>query len=143
MIKGSVHLQRKAATNDTAFNHQLYDILDDKVSDDSDDEVPETKNQYFEFSNSYHIMRSIRLILFIQIIAIIVDNPAIQLSLFFDICCKAVLRYSIHFYSRPFLDVLYVIQFFWQEILQLINSQNLPSTPSSVEISSRRLNSNP
>lgn len=143
MIKGSVHLQRKAGTVDTAFNHQLYDILDDKASDDSDDEVPETKNQYFEFSNSYHIMRAIRLILFIQIIAVIVDNPSIQLSLFFDVCCKAVLSYSIHFYSRPFLDILYIIQYFWHQIVQLIKSQNLPSTPTGVEISSRRLNANP
>lgn len=143
MIKGSVHLQRKAGTVDTAFTHQLYDLMDDKGSDNSDDEVPETKNQYFEFSNSYHIMRSIKLIFFIQIIAILVDNPAIKLSIFVDICCKGFLYYSIHFYSRPFLDILYIIQYFWQHLVQLIQSQNLPSTPSGVEVSGRRLNTNP
>lgn len=138
-----MHLQRKAATADTAFNHQLYDILNDKASDDSDNEIPETKNQYFEFSNSYHIMRSIKLILFLQIISVIIDNPAIQLSLFFEICCKAVLDYAIRFYSRPFLDILYLIQYFWQSIILLVNSQHLPATPSGVQVTSRRLNTNP
>lgn len=143
MIRGSVHLQRKAGTVDTAFTHQLYDMMDDKGDNDSDDEVPETKNQHFEFSNSYHIMRSIKLIFFIQIIAILVDNPAIKLSVFFDVCCKGFLYYSIHFYSRPFLDILYVIQYFWQHIEQLIRSQHLPATPSGVAVGGRRLNTNP
>jgi hypothetical protein len=143
MLRGSVHMQRKAATVDTAFTHQLHDMMDDHASDDSDNEIPETKNQYFEFSNSYHIMRSIKLIFFVQIIALIVDNPSIQLSIFVDVCCKGILSYSIHFYSRPFLDILYVVQFFWNEIVQLIQSQHLPAAPTGVAVSSRRLNTNP
>jgi hypothetical protein len=148
MLRGSTHLQRKAATTDTAFTHQIHNLLDEKDDlgdehDDKDNEIPETKNQYFEFSNSYHIMRFIRLILIIQIIGIIIDNPAIQLSLFFNICCKGILTYSLHFYSRPFLDILYVIQYFWQELTDLIESQDLPATPSGIEVSGRRkLNTN-
>jgi hypothetical protein len=141
-MTGSVHLQRKQAIADTAFNHELHDVLNDVASDDSDDESPELKNVNFEFTNSYHIMRLIRMILFIQTIAIAIDNPSIQLALYFDICCKGVLSYSLHFYSRPFLDILYVIQYFWHEITLVTNYAQTPKTPSNIEVG-RRLNVNP
>jgi hypothetical protein len=140
----STHLNRKAAVDDTAFNHKVHDLLADTDSDDSDDEVPETKNQHFEFSNSYHIMRTIRLILFIQTLGILIDNPGIRLSLLFNACCKGVLYYSTRLHSRIFIDALYLVQFFWQSLVSIIEAQHLPSTPSGIEVSSiRRLNTNP
>jgi hypothetical protein len=142
----SINLVRRAATDDTAFNHKLHDILSEELSDhDSDDEVPETKNQYFEFSNSYYVMRFIKLVLFIQILGIMIDHPSIQLAVLFNIFCRGILYYSIRFYSRPFLDALYVLHYFWREITVSIESQKLPATPE-VEIigpGERRLNENP
>lgn len=141
----SVHVYRKDAIDDTAFNHKVHDLLADNYhSDDSDDEVPETKNQHFEFSNSYHIMRTIRLILFVQTLGVLIDNPGIQLSLLFNACCKGILYYSTRLHSRIFIDAVYIVQYFWQNLVSVIQSQHLPSTPSGIEISGmRRLNTNP
>jgi hypothetical protein len=68
------------------------------------------KDPLFEFSDGYGVMRTIRLILFIQIIAICLDNPSTQYSILYRITCRGVLFYAIRFYSRPFIDVLYLIQ---------------------------------
>ncbi len=141
----SVHMVRRVATDDTAFNHKLHDILNEELSDhESDDEAPETKNQYFEFSNSYYVMRFIKLLLFIQILGIMIDHPSIQIAIIFNIFCRGILFYSLKFCSRPFLDALYVLQYFWHEITVSIESQRLPATPE-VEIigPGRKLNENP
>lgn len=150
MLPRSVHLQRKAGTVDTAFTHQIYDLLADTdhttFNEEDDNEKPEMKNRNFEFSNSYHVYRFLKLIFFIQTIEIIISDPSFHLSLFFDIFCKGILFYSHYFYSRPFLDILYLIQYFWMEIINSIQSQHLPTTPKNVEISSsgrRQLNTNP
>ena len=139
----STHVTRRAATNDTAFNHKVEEILNDELSDNSDDEIPETKNQYFEFSNSYHVMRFIRLVLYVQVIGIMLDHPALQWPVVLETFCRAILYYALHFYSRPFLDVIYVVQYFCHAITLAVQSQHLSSTPT-VEVSQqRRLNTNP
>lgn len=141
----AANLSRRAATDDTAFTHKLHDILHEELSDnESDDEIPETKNQYFEFSNSYYVMRFIKLILFIQVLGIMIDHPSLQIAVLFNIFCRGILFYSIRFYSRPFLDALYILQYFWHEITESIKSQKLPATPE-VEIigPARLLNENP
>jgi hypothetical protein len=68
------------------------------------------KDPLFEFSDGYGVMRTIRLLLFIQIIAICLDNPSTQYSILYRITCRGVLFYAIRFYSRPFIDILYLIQ---------------------------------
>ena len=73
-------------------------------------DIPKMKDPLFEFSDGYGVMRTIRLILFIQIIAICLDNPSTQYSILYRISCRGVLFYAIRFYSRPFIDVLYLIQ---------------------------------
>eukprot|EP01031_Cornospumella_fuschlensis_P050687 gene50687-61999_t len=143
MSHGSVHVVRKAGVIDSAFNHQVHDALDDIPEHDSDDEAPETKDQYFEFSDAYGIMRLIRCIIYVQVIAFILDNPALRISHLFDICCRGVLFYSIRFYSRPFLDAIYVVQIFGETIAKFVFGQKAPKAPDSVEVTSRRLNVNP
>jgi len=145
MTSTSVHMNRKAAVDDTAFNHKVHDLLaETNEESDSDDEVPQTKNQYFEFSNSYHVMRLIRLILFLQTLSILIDDPGTRLSLLFHAFCKGVLFYSIRLHSRVFIDALYVLQYFWRGVVTLVERQHLPTTPSSIEFSGfRRLNTNP
>lgn len=138
---------RKAAVADTAFDHQLHDMMEDDRSsdDDSDTETPEMKSQHFEFSNGYHLMRLLRLILFIQIIGIAMDNPSLEWAVLFRITCHGILFYSIRFYSRPFIDLLYVIQYFLETIINFFVRQDIPETPSAdnVEVTTRRLNANP
>lgn len=146
----STHVVRRQGIADTAFNHQLNDLIDDDhSSDDSDDEAPATKDQYFEFTNSYHIMRLIRMILYIQIIDIALDNPSLEMSVLFRICCRAVLFYSTRFYSRPFIDLAYVVQYFYVAIFNFILKLDIPKAPSASNVdittdtSGRRLNANP
>lgn len=146
MTSGSTHVVRKAGLADSAFNHKLYDVLDDDhSSDDSDNERSATKNQNFEFSDGYGVMRFIKLILFIQVIGLMLDNPSVQYSIIFRIVCRGVVFYSTQFYSRPFIDLLYLIQYFLVEIVNFVRSQKIPTTPSSgnIEVISRKLAENP
>ena len=140
----STHIVRKQGIADSAFNHQVHNLLEDNTKDDeSDDDVPEMKNQYFEFSNGYHIMRVIRLIFVIQIIGLLLDNPSIQIPTLFDTFCRGISFYSIHFMSRPFLDIIYVIQSFFSMLRDFLLSQKIPINPTSIVIEGRRLNVNP
>lgn len=132
-------------------NPEVHNLLEETRSEDSDNEVPETKNQYFEFTNGYHIMRLIRVIFFVQVLGLLIDNPATRLSILFDTFCRGISFYSLHFHSRPFLDIIYIIQLFYETVKNLIFSQNIPSTPGNIDVSSpdvptsvnRRLNINP
>ena len=91
----STHVVRKAVVSDSAFDHQIHDLMDDTYSEgESDDEIPETKNQNFEFSDGYGIMRVIRLILVIQIISIALENPSVQMAVLFRITVRGILFYS-------------------------------------------------
>lgn len=148
----STHVVRKQGISDTAFNHQLHDELNDEIDNtiSSDDEdAPETKNQYFEFSNSYYVMRFIKVIFLVQVISLLLDHPEIKIPIFFDVFCRGILTYSREFYSRPFLDFIYIIQYFWHNLLVLAQQQDVPTTPSNVEVDTpnspvrRQLNINP
>lgn len=141
----STHVVRKAVVSDSAFDHQIHDFMDDDhSSDDSDDEAPETKNQNFEFSDGYGIMRMIRLVIVIQIISIAMEDPTQQMSVLFRIAVRGPLFYSIRFYSRPFLDLLYLIQYFYQVIVDAITAySSTDHSGTNIEVSSRRLNTNP
>ena len=54
-----------------------------------------------------------KLILFLQVIAITIDATDVQLPILFTILCKGPFRYVIRFYSRPILDIIYVLQYFF------------------------------
>jgi hypothetical protein len=143
MTSTSVHMARKNVVADTAFNHQIHDFLDDDVSsEDSDGEAPDTKNQNFEFSNGYGVMRIIRMVLVLQVISIALDNPSLEMSVLFRIACRGPLFYAIRFYSRPFIDLIYVVQYFLNAVIEIVRAQNLPANPS-VSITNRKLNTNP
>ena len=139
----SVHLVRKAAIDDTAFNHEFHSLLDETKSEDSDDVVPETKDQYFEFTDGYHIMRIIKTILYIQLIGLILDNPTIQSPVLFHAFCAAICYYSLNFHSRIFLDIIWTVQKFFHELTAFLLSQNIPTAPTGIEIITRKLNVNP
>ena len=140
----STHVVRKAVVSDSAFDHQIHDFMDDTYSDDeTDDEVPVTKNQNFEFSDGYGIMRVIRLIIVVQIISIALDNPSVEMAVLFRITVRGVLFYAIRFYSRPFIDIIYLLQYFLLEIKNFFLRQKVPANIEKWEITYRRLTTNP
>jgi hypothetical protein len=140
----STHVVRKAVVSDSAFDHQVHDFMDDTYDEeDTDDEVPETKNQHFEFSDGYGVMRIIRAVMVVQIISVALENPSLEMSALVRITVRGVLFYAIRFYSRPFIDVLYLIQYFLEAIINFVVSQDVPSDPSNIVVSMRRLTTNP
>lgn len=102
---------------------------------DDDDAISPTENKAdkevgnFEFTDNMGVMRLVRLVMYLQILSLIIDNPSISLPVIFHIVCRGLLYYSIRFYSRPFIDIVYVIEYFSNSISNLIH-QNLPATPN-------------
>jgi hypothetical protein len=141
----STHVVRKAVVSDSAFDHELHDFMDDTYDDyESEDEVPETKNQNFEFSDGYGVMRVMRLVIVVQIISIALENPSAEMAVLFRITVRGVLFYAIRFYSRPFIDLLYLLQYFLEAIINFFLSQHVPADPTNIEVTNRRkLNTNP
>lgn len=136
-------MMRKVGIHDTAFTHQIHNVVDEVPSEDSDNEIPETKYQYFEFSNGYFVMRVIRMIFVIQVIGMMIEHPSIGMAVMFETFCRGISMYSLQFHFRPFLDIIYVIQLFLEKIKEFLLSQKIPLNPTSVEIVMRRLNVNP
>ena len=88
------------------------DKLSDKESEveSEDDEHVEVRNKNFEFTNNLSMMRVVRVFMFYQFIALVIDNPAVTLPPIFALFCKTPLYYTIHFYSRPFVTIVYMLQ---------------------------------
>lgn len=111
----------------------------DYYSDDSDefDEslkeslVPKRMKRNFEFTDSYAVIRIIKMILYIEIIAIFSEHTSIRLPMLFTIFCRGILFYSVRFYSRPFLDLVYVVQLFFGKLSTLISYLNINLPPLS------------
>lgn len=100
-------------------NFTLLDPDDDDFSVDSEaGYISERKDRTFEFSDSKTVMRIIRLVLVIQVIAFVTDNPSIQIPILFRIISFGPLFYAIRFYSRPFIDFVYVFQY----LMELLSS---------------------
>ena len=87
-----------------------YDALSDKSEVESDDGQAELMKKNFEFTNNLSMMRVVRVFMFYQIIALAIDNPAISLPPVFSLFCLTPLRYTLIFYSRPFIGIVYLIQ---------------------------------
>eukprot|EP01041_Mallomonas_annulata_P000898 gene898-1738_t len=96
-------------------------LLDDDFDVDIDDFKPETKSRNFEFTDNLGLMRLLRVILFLQFIGIILDNPQVKTPMFFNIFCTHAFKYLIVFYSRPFADVCRIVEIFSSLILKTFN----------------------
>ena len=84
---------------------------DDMKDEDVDETKPEVKERNFEFTSGDDMMRFLRMIFYVQIIALAVDNPTIILPPLFRIAVEGLCFYSMRFYYRPFLDLIYIIQY--------------------------------
>ena len=76
------------------------------INEEQDLFEPESKSRNFEFTNNMHLMRSIRVVYFLQIIGIIIDSPSLNTPTIFSVFCNKGFYYILHFYSRPFLDAV-------------------------------------
>jgi hypothetical protein len=100
----------------------LLSHLDDAFSVDSeDDDEPSRLSKNFEFTDQANTWRVVRLITTLQIIALVIDNHAIPLPILFQIICAGPLFYSLRFYSRPLIDVLYAIEYYYKKILPYLH----------------------
>lgn len=133
---------RKFGLTDTAFDHNIHDYDDDDRSDEDgdDSQKAEIRSTNFEFTNNYNLMRLLKLFLWLEVMGLILDNPEYELSVLFELFNKGVLYYVLHFYSRPFIDLIYIIQTFIASLVQFIYSQTATKAPDDVELTySRKL----
>jgi hypothetical protein len=125
-----------------SFKKATVTVAKDEISEDSVseieavEEINEGKARNFEFTNNKSLMRVFRAIIFLQMIALICDNPAVKFPPLFDVLCRTPLFYLIRFYSFPFVDVVYIIQKVWKRALEFFISlyhlfpTNLPAPDS-------------
>ncbi len=96
--------------------------VDDAFSDDSEDEdEPLRLSKHFEFTDQANTWRIVRLITTLQIIALVIDNNSIPLPILFKILSAGPLYYSIRFYSRPLIDVLYIVEYYYKKLMPFIH----------------------
>ena len=62
------------------------------LDDASDDEMDDAIDTKFGFTDSYKLYQLLKMMLFIQILALIIDNPS------YSIICEGILYYALHFY---------------------------------------------
>lgn len=109
---------------------EFHEHGDDDHYEDSDDEKPDIKDKTFEFTSSNDIMRMIRMCFFIQIIAIALDNPTVIIPPLFRIAVNGLCFYSLRFFSRPFLDLVYAVQYYSSILVKYAN-RYVPSGSST------------
>ena len=113
---------------DLSISHSEVDFHDEKeydnrsaISDQSNlsasqkDLLEQMKS--FEFTNGFFMMRLIRTIVYLQVIAIAIANPSIQLPPTFTMVFDQFFLYLQKWYSRPFLDIVILVQY-WSSTLQ-------------------------
>jgi hypothetical protein len=130
-------------TNKFSFKKTTVTAAQDEISEDSNSEVSPTaseeeihegKARNFEFTNNKSVMRVFRAVLFLQMIAMVCDNAAVQFPPLFDVLCRTPLFYLIRFYSYPFVGVVYLIQRVWKRAIHFFMSLShlqLPSAPNA------------
>ena len=92
-------------------------IINDDISQSNDNYKPDTKSRNFEFTDNLGIMRFVRVLTFLQFIAIILDNPSVKTPALFDLFCTHGFIYILQFYCRPFADICRIMQYFGQIII--------------------------
>jgi hypothetical protein len=104
---------------------QAADLEDEE--DIAADEQKAAKSKNFEFSDNLSVFRLLKTALFLQIIAIIIDHPRTRTPPIFNMLCSPWLFYTIRFYSRPFVDAVYLLQQFLNKIIEMAQRLNRES----------------
>ena len=118
----------------------VYSETSEILSVSSAGEGPKLKQRDFEFTSSINMMRVTRLIIVLQVLALCIDSPSVQLPIVWRIVCRGFLHYTGKFYSRPFVDVVYFFEWLGTYTSQIpSNPDNIrfetPSTPSTPDSS--------
>jgi len=131
MAKEKKFKLREAGVNDDALSDK-----ESEVESDNSENV-EVRNKNFEFTNNLSMMRVVRVFMYYQFIALVIDNPAISLPPIFALFCKTPLSYTLNFYSKPFVNIIYALQnsgvALYQKVAQYIptDRDGLPNVDSS------------
>jgi hypothetical protein len=117
------------------INIHAKDAADDPVDYDDQDNDPsshhselnsDNKIQHkkidIEFTNNFAMIRFVRMIICIQFIAIMLDHPSYQRTYLFNAFCANVASYVYKFYSRVFIDVLYIIELSYLSVIRSVQS---------------------
>ena len=112
-------LKRKQKETGSMLQNRLKELGADYTSDIGSDafstdseagDIPDRRPKSFEFTDCASTMRLVRLVMTIQVIGLIIDDSAVHIPVLFRIACRGILFYSIRFYSRPFIDLSYILQ---------------------------------
>lgn len=120
------------ATFNGSYNLQANATLLKAAGDDgdSDDEKDEEKADHtFEFTTNLNVFRFIRMLVTLQVVGVMIDNDSIPVPVFFRLFSRGPLFYSLRFYSRIFIDLIYAIQFNQKNIP---GASNLSATASQI-----------
>lgn len=92
---------------------RIDDVVDDEISEatieDDDDDSPEVKSRNFEFTSNVAMMNILRFLLYYQSVGVILDNPSGVYPPLFNTVLRPIFHYTIVFYYKIFLDILYGI----------------------------------
>ena len=91
---------------------EFYSDNGDDESTSSDSLAPAAFSKNFEFTNNLYVMRLVRMFLCMEAVGIVIDTPSFYIPTMFKICCRTILFYTIRFYSRPIVDIVYIIELF-------------------------------
>jgi len=135
---------KKAVGNSTVDGEGSFDDLginvvdledeSDDFSDLDDEYVPKAKDRNFEFTDSLAVMRLSRVVIFLQILSLVIDNPSMQLPIVFRILNRGPLFYVNRFYSRIVIDLVYAAQFLGNIFKH--GAKGLPAEPTGLEVES-------
>jgi hypothetical protein len=78
--------------------------------DDDGMEEREKADHTFEFTSNFAVFRLIRMLFTLQFLSILIDNESAVNPVIFRLFCRGPLFYVIRFYSRPFIDAIYILQ---------------------------------
>ena len=103
---------------------------EDDLTVTSQGTAPTRKENNFEFTQGQSVMRLARLWITLQVMALVLDNPSTQLPIVFRIMCRGVLHYAGRFHTRPFVDLVYVFQWFLLQIKPY--TDQIPAQPRAL-----------
>ena len=117
--------KRRAAVVKTEYQDEEDEISDEKQS------VALSKN--FEFTDNLCVNNVLRMFIFFQIIAVILDSPRLHVPPIFNMVCGPGFYYTLRFYSQPFIDFVYLVQRFLNAFLETLKTY-VPVTPNGVPV---------
>lgn len=132
-VKNAVEEEEEESTIEDLGLEVLSDAAGDVFSIDNDGYKPQQSDRNsFEFTDNLALMRLSRMLINLQFLSLMIDNPSVQLPLLFRIVNRGPLYYVGRFYSRIIIDFVYGFQL----LVGFLNAQlgSLPARPSKISV---------